>query len=180
MTNCKLATVLSTVVRKGDWSSQGAADVGIFGLENLATSPLKDQHKNFLERNHRKSLKKSASILHIKKTQNNKSISKRKKKGKNSVLTYLKFEGMSEEEYEESTYDSDHIDEKLLGNDESYSESQQYQHNEEVGDENLHEMYTFLQKDSNVIARFKTPPMSEPIKMQMLLLPQNRLCTKLM
>ena len=149
---------------RGTGQVAGAADVGIFGLENLATSPLKDQHKNFLERNHRKSLKKSASILHIKKTQNNKSISKRKKKGKNSVLTYLKFEGVSEEEYEESTYDSDHVDEDLLGNDNSYSESQQYQHNEEVGDENLHEMYTFLQKDSNVIARFKTPPMSELYK----------------
>ena len=114
------------------------------GSEHLATSPLKDQHKKFLKRNHRKSLKKSSSLLHIKRTQNNKSISKRKKKGKNSVLTYLKFEGMSEEEYEESTYDSDHIDEKLLGNDESYSESQQYQLTRMLA--MVHQMYTFCKK----------------------------------
>ena len=143
---------------RGTGQVAGAADVGIFGLDNLATSPLKDQHKKFLKRNHRKSLKKSSSLLHIKRTQNNKSISKRKKKGKNSVLTYLKFEGMSEEEYEESTYDSDHIDEKLLGNDESYSESQQYQHNEDVGDENLHQMYTFLQKIQMLLQGSKHHP----------------------
>ena len=46
-TEFKLATVLSTVVRRGTGQVAGAADVGIFGLENLATSPLKTSIKNF-------------------------------------------------------------------------------------------------------------------------------------
>ena len=149
---------------RGTGQVAGAGDVGIFGLEHLATSPLKDQHQKFLERNRRKSLKKDSSILHIKRTRNSKSISKRNKKGKNSVLTYLKFEGVSEEEYEENAYDSDCIDEHLLQNDNSNFQNQPYQRSEDVGDENLHHMYSFLQKDSNVIARFKTPPINELYK----------------
>ena len=49
---------------RGTGQVAGAADVGIFGLDNLATSPLKDQHKKFLKRNHRKSFEKSSSLTY--------------------------------------------------------------------------------------------------------------------
>ena len=42
-----------------------------------------------------------------------------------------------------------------------YYQTHQRRKQVDMGDENLLNMYPFLQKDANVIARCKTPPMAE-------------------
>ena len=149
----------------------GSDNMGMFGLQNLMSSPLRSENANV--RGHgRRSIKKNNNIVHIKRTNNNNySNQKKKKKGKNSVLTYLKFEGVSDSEYDEEEKERGLHDDIKYNNqiDPQEDVNNQYDHYQthqrrkqvDMGDENLLNMYPFLQKDANVIARFKTPPMAE-------------------
>ena len=144
----------------------GSDNMGMFGLQNLMSSPLRSENANV--RGHgRRSIKKNNNIVHIKRTNNNNySNQKKKKKGKNSVLTYLKFEGVSDSEYDEEEKERDLHDDIKYNNqiDPQEDVNNQYDHYQthqrrkqvDMGDENLLNMYPFLQKDANVIARFKT------------------------